>query len=789
MGVVYRAIDTVFGREVAVKVLADRYAPTSGTARRFRDEARITGQLQHPGIPPAHDLGTLPDGRPFLVMKLIKGETLDDLLGGQPERGRLVAAFEQVCQAVGYAHAHRVIHRDLKPSNVMVGYFGEVQVMDWGLAKVLDEPPGVSGPGGDPDATDAGTVVRSLRDGEDQVTQAGSVLGTPAYMPPEQALGAVHEVDARSDVFGLGGILAAILTGRPPFVGETAETTRVMAARGEVAGCFARLDLSGADPELAALCKRCLAPRRDDRPADAGVVAREVGALRAAADERARQAELDRVKAEGERAAAAARDAERRKRRRLWLGTAALLLLVITAGSAVTAALVWREKEATAGEWRRAEHERERAEGNFAIAWDLTTGLFGMVARIETGHADPPSDAERKVWLDRVAAASERFLADAPDDPDQLLRVARLHRFAANLSRLLNDTQGAERAYQDAVRTQSLLAGRFPDDPAQRERLCHTLRDQAVFLRRVGRLTEAEQSIDRSAELAAGLRASAPSRPDYLRTEALARLDQSEIRSARGRFAEAEAAASEAASLFDDLLGTGPNDRHPLDPVFRGMASIQTAKARRDQAGPTASPDALGPAMHANDEAVGLLRTVAQSSKDRDSLHNYYRALIDRSRTAVRVPARQREAVDHLAKAIEGWAKLAEQHPQTPMYREGLGTAYLLRGRLRADSGDPAGAAADLGAALKLLEELVRSALDLPGYRALLGEVWVGRAGLAADPAELDLCVDRALSSFRAARNREADNPAHARALEDVARRWPEAAARVAAKRNAKAKP
>src|SRR5215471_8856530 len=182
MGVVYRATDTVFGREVAVKVLADRYDPTSGTARRFRDEARITGQLQHPGIPPAHDLGALPDGRPFLAMKLIKGQTLDALLATRPgpahDRGRFVAAFEQVCQAVAYAHAHRVIHRDLKPANVMVGSFGEVQVMDWGLAKVLA---GSDLPHVDPEETASATAIQSLRESDGEFTQAGSVLGTPAF--------------------------------------------------------------------------------------------------------------------------------------------------------------------------------------------------------------------------------------------------------------------------------------------------------------------------------------------------------------------------------------------------------------------------------------------------------------------------------------------------------------------------------------------------------------------------------------------------------------------------------
>src|SRR5262245_5971035 len=314
MGVIYRAPDTVLIREVAVKVLQEKYSPESRAAVRFYGEARITGQLQHPSIPPVHDLGTLTDGRPFLAMKLIKGQTLEALLKARPEpsseRGRFVSVFEHICQALAYAHSHDVIHRDLKPANVMVGAFGEVQVMDWGLAKVL----GAQGTqGGDPQATSGATQVGSQRDTDGSFTQAGSVLGTPAYMPPEQAIAAATEIDARSDVFGLGAILAVILTGQPPFTAETAETTRIMSARGEVADCFARLDTCGADPDLVALCKRCLATKPADRPAVAGEVAEAVAGLRAAADERARRAELEWVRIEGERATAEARVAERRK--------------------------------------------------------------------------------------------------------------------------------------------------------------------------------------------------------------------------------------------------------------------------------------------------------------------------------------------------------------------------------------------------------------------------------------------------------------------------------------------
>ncbi len=416
MGVVYRATDAALGREVAVKVLREQIAPDSAIARRFVDEARIAGQLQHPGIPPMHDVGAGSDGRPFLVMKLIKGRTLDQLLQDRPDptadRGRFVAIFEQVCQAVAYAHAHKVIHRDLKPHNVMVGAFAEVQVMDWGLAKVLSGSPRPASPA---DET-VGTEIRSLREDGGAPTHAGSVLGTPAFMAPEQAVGAVDQVDEQSDVFGLGGLLAVILTGRPPFAGDTAESTRLLAARGKVEDCFGRLDGCGAEPDLVALCKRCLAPEKADRPRNAGEVAQAVAALRAAADERARQAELDRVRAEGERAKAEAEAREQRKRRRVQaaLGTALLVAVAV-----VALVLSWEQRQA-------ADRERQRAGARDAARQGLESALDRAAA------AFPPNRlADVDAALDRAAE-----LLDAAEAPDLRQRYDDLRADRATVAEL-----------------------------------------------------------------------------------------------------------------------------------------------------------------------------------------------------------------------------------------------------------------------------------------------------------------------------------------------------------------
>ena len=199
MGTVYLAEDTALGRRVALKVVATA-APAPEAADRMLREARILAGLEHPGIVPVHDAGALPDGRVFYAMKRVDGHRLDALAStlALPERLRI---FRRICEAVAFAHARGVIHRDLKPENVMVGSFGEVLVMDWGVAKFLSEPA--------PPGSSAASPGPALG------TAEGTIVGTAEYMAPEQAEGAVERTGPRADVYALGGILAFLLRPEP----------------------------------------------------------------------------------------------------------------------------------------------------------------------------------------------------------------------------------------------------------------------------------------------------------------------------------------------------------------------------------------------------------------------------------------------------------------------------------------------------------------------------------------------------------------------------------------------
>ena len=220
MGAVWLAQDSILQRPVALKILAAENS-SADLAARLMQEAVVLARLEHPGIVPVHDAGTLPDGRTFYCMKLVEGQTLDRYVRKLPLRERL-RLFQRIAEPLAFAHSRGIIHRDLKPANVMVGAFGEVLIMDWGLAKVLDStavsPPGLKQVSGheftraDQDSLKPGALAPA---NALTTTAHGAILGTPGYMAPEQERGEVNLIDQRTDVFALGSVLKHLLQELP----------------------------------------------------------------------------------------------------------------------------------------------------------------------------------------------------------------------------------------------------------------------------------------------------------------------------------------------------------------------------------------------------------------------------------------------------------------------------------------------------------------------------------------------------------------------------------------------
>lgn len=266
MGVIYQAVDETLGRDIAIKQLKGPLGTTQESQARFLNEAKLTSRLQHPGVVPVYDLGMGEDGLPYYAMKLVEGQTLRELIATHFEEDRdesnlrqLLNVLISVANTVAYAHDQGVIHRDLKPANIVVGNYGETVVLDWGLAKDRSVR-----------EHESGSELKPTADAE--LTATGSILGTPAYMSPEQAKGRQHQIDERSDIFGLGAILFHILTGLPP--ATTLEEVFDQVAEKESPR---PRELNSATPRpLDAICAKAMSHHRDERYTSAAAFAKEL---------------------------------------------------------------------------------------------------------------------------------------------------------------------------------------------------------------------------------------------------------------------------------------------------------------------------------------------------------------------------------------------------------------------------------------------------------------------------------------------------------------------------------
>jgi tetratricopeptide (TPR) repeat protein/tRNA A-37 threonylcarbamoyl transferase component Bud32 len=439
LGQVWLAVDGDLNRQVALKELRPERGSDPTLAARFLDEARVTGQLEHPGIVPVYELVRRSgDGRPYYTMRFIRGRTLAEAAcdyhrkreAGQVGPLDLVAllnAFVGVCNAVAYAHSRGVIHRDLKPQNVVLGDFGEVIVLDWGLAKLVGRPE---------EAAAFSSVALDAVEGH-AATMPGQVLGTPSYIPPEQAEGAA--VNQLSDVYGLGAILYEILTGRPPFEGSD---TRELLRRVVVEPPARPREVMPATPRaLEAVCLKALAKKPTDRYGSAAELADEVRHF--LADEP--------VRAYRERAAA--RAGRWMRRHRTLVSGAAILLVTVLAAAAVGLVLLGGKNREIAAQRNAALTAANEAE---AVNAFLTEDLLGQ--------ADPDANArDKKVTVEELLRKAAGKIEGNPKFAGRPEVEATLRLTLGKTFFQLSDLAEAEKHLRRAVDLRRQTLG--PDDP------------------------------------------------------------------------------------------------------------------------------------------------------------------------------------------------------------------------------------------------------------------------------------------------------------------------------------
>jgi serine/threonine-protein kinase len=795
LGVIFAAWDEELGREVALKEIKERHADRPGSRARFVFEAEVTGRLEHPGIVPVYGLGTYSDGRPFYAMRFIKGHTLDQAIQRFHEADRaprepgeralalrdLLGRFVGVCQAVAYAHSKGIIHRDIKPANVMLGEFGETLLVDWGLAKALGIDQGPQAimvpPSGRsvPDSVVAtGETPRSPGG-----TELGAVVGTPSYMPPEQALGDADLVGPRSDVYSLGATLYHLLAGRAPVEEGAVELTLEKVVKGDVAP--PRAVNPRVPAALEAVCHKAMALEPNDRYACAEDLAREVE--RFLADEP--------VLAYPEPATVRLR--RWAKRNRPLVASAVVLLLAGLVGLSAGLWAVDRERKETARQRdeakenlkralaaekdaneqrdlalaakKDANEQRDRAlaaqkeaKENFDSARKAVDECFGL-AQKHPLLQEPGVEPIKKLLLEKTSRFYKDFRARRPDDPE--LAFARAE-YLVRLGYVTSEIDRKDKAlasYLEALQELRDLVARHPDKVEYQASLAEACNDAGSVMLDVGKFADARKHVEEARERFAALSRDHPRNTDYKEGQAIACqglgvvLAQTAPREALKRDEEAlrlfrelskaapgsDYLAASVATLINNVgkqkMETGDLEsaREHFELALERLDALvekspRSARYRTRQAEVCSNLGLVfALATGKQEEAAKYLerarRIFLELSRTHPDVTDYKAAL---ARTFVRalVEAQQgksKEALKSYSDSIQALEGLCEEHPEVVRFRFELAVTCNDAGEVYRQSGRWKEALEHFARARDLLAELHQAHPDVVGYQVLLG--------------------------------------------------------------------
>jgi serine/threonine-protein kinase len=789
LGVVYQARDEELGRTVALKEIQGAAADHPSWRARFLFEAEVTGNLEHPGIVPVYGLGCYPDGRPFYAMRFIRGHSLDEEIkhfhqADTPGRDRsertlglrgLLGRFVDVCNALAYAHSRSVIHRDVKPANVMLGEFGETLVVDWGLARLGPVPEQGHGAGVWP-ASAAGMMA----------TARGTAIGTPAYMPPEQATGEHDQVGPHSDVYSLGATLYHLLTGQPPFTGSSLEEILLKVVRGD---CPPPRHVNPAVPAaLAAVCQKAMMLEPGQRYPSAQALAEDVEHWLADEPVSAyREPPLER--------------ARRWARRHRTLVSSLLVLLVVgVAGLGLGLWAVSWEQHRTAQERDRALEAEKKARANLELARKAVDECFGL-ARNDPLVQGEHLRAVRKRLLEKTLPFYREFRSQGPDDRTLAAQQAEyLFRVAFITEEIGSKTEAIE-TLEQALAIRASLAQQHPEDNEHQADLAETWGNLAILQSQTGELHRGVKSCEQARALYHKLVQDRPAVARYQAELATTWSNQGQFQHQLGQRRAALESHEQARNIRTELARTYPqNPRYQADlatswlnlgviqkemqklpDALKSYTQARDRFAQLHQAHPGVGlyQDKLGTAWN----NLGVLHT--DMGKHQEALNSHQQARDLRAPLALAYPevtryqadlgatwnnlgvvqamtGRRREALESCRQALAIRSKLARDHPTLHEYQAELAGTWNNLGLLQRDLGKPEEALKSYTQARDIQARLVAAHREVAAYQRDLADTWnnLGVLQTAMDrPAEALRSMDRAVALLRDLGKRQPDHP------------------------------
>ena len=772
LGVVSVAMDDELDREVAFKEIKDRYADDLGSQARFVLEAEITGKLEHPGIIPIYGLGHDLAGRPFYAMRFIRGDSLADAINRyhdpagpflDPTRRslqlrELLGRFLDVCDALAYAHSRGVLHRDLKPGNIMLGPFGETLVVDWGLALPLDHIP-------EGHESTHSPVKSTKADSGSLPREQGAAVGTPAYMSPEQAEGAIEKLGPRSDVYGLGAILYDLLTGKRPIEGTTLEELLRHVGQGKIQP--PRQHRPEIPAPLEAICLKALALNPEDRYASPRALAKDIKAW--LADEP--------VSARREPFTERARRWAKKHRTAVTAAVATLLMGLVGLG-AVAAVQTKANRELTLAN-AALDKERIKAQSNEAQALAAVKKFGEVIANEPELKKNQALDGLRKRLLNEplafFLALRERLLADHDTRPESLVRLADASFELAYLTNEIGDKQDAIVAYRESLSIRQKLASDNPTATKYQSGLARNQNNIAILLSETGQSDEALNAYQSTLMIFQKIADYNPTDTQIQMDLALIQNNIGRLLSSTGKVAEALTAYKSALMIQQKIADANPSVTEFQTELARSLGNLgallsdsgQSAEALKvfqsalkiqqkiAQANPTVTQfqSALAQSHH----NIGL--ELSDTGQSAEALNAYQSALMIRQKIADDNPAvimfqsdladsqnniglllsstgKVAEALTAYKSALMIRQKLADANPSVNKFQSALATIHNNIGNLLSDTGQSAEALNAYQSALMIRQKLADDNLTVTKFQSELADSHNNIGNLLSDTGQ-----------------------------------------------------